>query len=88
MTGLPTGLILGILLALLYAFLFHLLVGGSLWRLALTIITSLFGFVLGQIGGQLFNPNGTLVGMLYLPYATIGSILAQIGMDLLTNKKM
>ncbi len=60
---LPT-LLLALLVALLYGALYHLIRGGSLWRLPLYFVLSILGFIAGHLiglwRGWVFIPLGSL----------------------------
>ena len=60
---LPT-ILLGLLIALLYGALYHLIRGGSFWRLLLYLGLSVLGFAAGHIvglwRGWVFVPLGSL----------------------------
>ena len=69
----PT-LVFALVIALLYGSLYHLLRGGSFWRLALYLVLSMIGFAIGHLvglwQGWIFVPLGSLnLGM-----STLGSL--------------
>jgi hypothetical protein len=67
--------IFGFITSTLYGALFHLIRGGSLWRLALYIFLSWLGFWLGHLIADLLNWDFLSVGPLHLGIATIFSWL-------------
>jgi hypothetical protein len=69
---LPT-LLLGLLIALFYGTFYHLVRGGSFWRLLLYLGLSMFGFVLGHLVGVWREWSFIPVGMLNLGLSSIGS---------------
>lgn len=81
---LPT-LLFAFLIALLYGALYHLIRGGSLWRMLLYFSLSILGFVSGHLIGLwrswIFFPLGSL----NLGLSSIGSILILIVGDWLSR---
>ena len=81
---LPT-LLFALLIALLYGALYHLIRGGSFWRLLLYFGLSIFGFVTGHLiglwRGWIFIPLGSL----NLGLSSVGSILILILGDWLSR---
>jgi len=81
---LPT-LLFALLIALLYGALYHLIRGGSFWRLFLYFGLSILGFAVGHfIGlwrGWIFFP----LGALNLGLSSVGSILVLLCGDWLTH---
>ena len=61
-----------LLIALLYGAFYHLIRGGSFWRLLLYLGLSIFGFVLGHL-------FGVWRGWVLLPIGSINFGLASIG---------
>lgn len=81
---LPT-LLFALLIALLYGAAYHLIRGGSFWRLLLYLGLSVLGFALGHVvglwRGWMFIPLGSLnLGM-----SSLGSILILIFGDWLSR---
>ena len=64
----------GGLLATAFGVIFHLLKGGSLWRLIYYIIISWLGFWLGHTLGNRFNVSFFQIGPLYAGPASLLSI--------------
>jgi hypothetical protein len=81
---LPT-LLLASLIAMFYGTFYHLLRGGSFWRLLLYLGLSAFGFVMGHLVGLwrswIFIPVGTM----NLGLSSIGSVLFLILGDWLSR---
>jgi len=81
--------IFGIITSTLYGALFHLIRGGSLWRLVLYIVLSWLGFWLGHYIAELISWDLLNVGPLNLGLATlfswlfmlVGSWLSQIEVE-------
>ena len=67
--------VLGLVLCILYGAAFHLLKGGSFWRLVFYLILSTAGFFLGNYLAQFFNFSLFQIGSLNLGVATIFSFL-------------
>lgn len=61
-----------LLIALLYGTLYHLIRGGSFWRLLLYLGLSLFGFAMGHL-------LGLWRGWILLPIGTINMGLSSLG---------
>lgn len=84
---LPT-LLLALLIGLFYGTFYHLVRGGSFWRLLLYLALSLFGFGIGHLvglwrGWLLFPIGGMNLGL-----SSIGSLLALILGDWLSRVEM
>lgn len=81
---LPT-LLLALLIALFYGTFYHLIRGGSFWRLLLYLGLSLFGFVMGHLVGiwrqWVFLP----IGEMNLGLSSVGSLLSLILGDWLSR---
>ncbi len=81
---LPT-LLVALLIALLYGAIYHLIRGGSLWRLSLYFSLSIVGFGIGHLiglwRGWIFIPLGSL----NLGLSSIGSILILVLGDWLSR---
>jgi len=71
---LPT-ILFAFLIALLYGALYHLIRGGSLWRLVFFFILSIAGFVIGHFIGRWRGWILIPVGSLNLGLSTIGSMV-------------
>jgi hypothetical protein len=81
---LPTLLLAG-LIALFYGTFYHLVRGGSVWRLLLYLGLSLFGFVMGHLVGLWRNWVFFPIGGMNLGLSSAGSILALILGDWLSR---
>lgn len=81
---LPT-LLFALLIALLYGALYHLIRGGSFWRLLLYICLSMFGFVGGHLVGLWRGWVWVPLGSINLGLSTIGSILVMLFGDWLSR---
>ena len=81
---LPT-LLFALLVALLYGALYHLVRGGSFWRLVLYFGLSLIGFILGHLvglwRGWVFIPLGSV----NLGLSSIGSLVILVIGDWLSH---
>ena len=71
---LPT-ILLGLLIALLYGTLYHLIRGGSFWRLLLYLCLSVLGFVTGHIIGLWRGWVLIPLGSLNFGLSSIGSLV-------------
>ena len=74
---LPT-ILLGLLIALLYGAVYHLIRGGSFWRLLLYLGLSVLGFTAGHIVGLWRGWMLIPLGSLNLGLSSIGSIVILI----------
>ncbi len=81
---LPT-LLFALFIALLYGALYHLIRGGSFWRLLLYLSLSISGFVLGHLLGLWRGWILLPVGSINLGLSSIGSILMLLFGDWLTH---
>jgi hypothetical protein len=81
---LPASLF-GLLIALLYGAVYHLIRGGSIWRLFLYLALSLFGFVAGHLIGLWRGWVWYPIGSLNLGVSTLGSLLILILGDWLSR---
>lgn len=81
---LPT-LLFALLIALLYGALYHLIRGGSFWRLLLYIGLSMIGFVGGHLFGMWRGWVWIPLGSINLGLSTIGSILVMLFGDWLSR---
>lgn len=81
---LPTLLLAG-LIALFYGTFYHLIRGGSFWRLLLYLGLSLFGFVMGHLIGLWRSWLLFPIGGMNLGLSSAGSILALILGDWLSR---
>jgi len=77
---LPT-LLLALLIALFYGTFYHLVRGGSFWRLLLYLGLSVAGFVLGHVVGTWRNWLFIPVGALNLGLCSLGSFLLLVTGD-------
>jgi len=84
---LPT-LLFALLITLLYGALYHLIRGGSFWRLLLYFGLSISGFVIGHLiglwRGWIFIP----LGPLNLGLSSVGSILILVLGDWLSRMEV
>lgn len=76
MSGTASGVVLGFLLATAYGAAFHLLLGGPARRIALYLVASWAGFIVGQFVGGIFGIDLFKLGTINLLSASIGSWLA------------
>ncbi|MGZ9166103.1 MAG: hypothetical protein ACXW4U_13095 [Anaerolineales bacterium] len=74
---LPT-ILLGLLIALLYGAVYHLIRGGSFWRLLLYLGLSVLGFTAGHIVGLWRGWMLIPLGSLNLGLSSIGSMVILI----------
>ena len=81
---LPT-LLFALLIALFYAALYHLIRGGSLWRLLLYFGLSILGFVMGHMIGIWRDWSFIPLGSLNLGLSSVGSILVLVVGDWLSR---
>jgi hypothetical protein len=81
---LPT-LLFALLIALFYAALYHLIRGGSLWRLLLYFGLSILGFVMGHLIGIWRDWSIIPLGSLNLGLSSVGSILVLVVGDWLSR---
>lgn len=81
---LPT-LLLALLIALFYGSVYHLIRGGSFWRLLLYLGLSVFGFVLGHLLGLWRNWFLIPIGSINFGLSSIGSIVILLFGDWLTR---
>jgi len=81
---LPAALF-GIMIALLYGAVYHLIRGGSIWRLFLYLSFSLFGFVAGHLIGLWRGWVWYPVGSINLGLSTVGSLVILILGDWLSR---
>jgi len=68
------SLLFAFLIALLYGALYHLIRGGSFWRLLLYLALSAVGFFAGHFIGLWRNWVFAMLGQLNLGPASIGSV--------------
>ena len=68
--------IFALLLATLVGATYHLIVGGNLRRLVISISGGWFGFMIGQLISLAIQNNAFMVGQISLLYALSGSILS------------
>jgi hypothetical protein len=73
----PT-ILLGLLIALLYGAIYHLIRGGSFWRLLLYLGLSVLGFTAGHIVGLWRGWMLIPLGSLNLGLSSIGSMVILI----------
>ena len=81
---LPT-LLLALLIALFYGTFYHLIRGGTFWRLLLYLALSLFGFVLGHLLGIWRGWTFFPIGGMNLGLSSIGSVVSLILGDWLSR---
>ncbi len=70
------GFLFAFLLATAYGAGFHLLFGGSLFKLALYLLASWMGFALGQWAGGILSLEILDIGPIHTVIASLGSWLA------------
>jgi hypothetical protein len=71
----PPALLFALLLASIYGLVFHGVFGRRLWQLPLFLLTSLAGFLAGQVIGTLVGLELMRVGNVPLASATTGAML-------------
>jgi hypothetical protein len=81
---LPT-LFFALMTALFYGAIYHLIRGGSFWRLLLYLFLSVFGFAMGHLLGVWRGWVLFPIGTLNLGLSSIGSLLVLILGDWLTR---
>lgn len=81
---LPT-LLIAFLAALFYGALYHLIRGGSFWRLLLYFSLSIFGFAMGHFIGIWRGWSFLPLGSLNLGLSSIGSVMVLIFGDWLSR---
>jgi hypothetical protein len=81
---LPT-LLLALLIASFYGTFFHLLRGGSVWRLLLYLGLSIIGFVMGHLVGLWRHWFLVPIGSMNLGLSSVGSILLLVLGDWLSR---
>jgi hypothetical protein len=81
---LPT-LLFALLIALFYGAFYHLIRGGSVWRLLLFLVLSVIGFALGHLIGLWRGWVLLPIGSINLGLSSIGSFLMLILGDWLTQ---
>ena len=81
---LPTFLF-ALLIALLYGALFHLIRGGSFWRLLLYFALSVLGFAVGHLLGLWRGWILIPIGSINLGLSSLGSLLILLFGDWLTR---
>lgn len=82
------GIALSLLFAMLIGFIFHFWKGGGLLRLITIEILSILGFALGHWIGFSQNINFLKVGMIYLGFGIIGSIIFSVIALWITNIRL
>lgn len=73
--GSASGLVLGFLLATVYGAAFHLFFGGSIRQIILYLLAAWFGFVVGQLIGDILNFELLKLGKIHLVSASLGAWL-------------
>jgi hypothetical protein len=68
----PPTVALALLLTTAYASAFHLVVGRNMRQLAVSLLASLAGFVIGHAAGATWGPNLQLAG-LFIVHASLSS---------------
>lgn len=68
--------VFALLLATLVGATYHLIVGGNLRRLVISISGGWFGFLIGQLISLTTQNNAFMVGQISLLYALTGSVLS------------
>ena len=84
MMTLPT-ILLGLLIALSYGAFYHLIRGGSIWRLFLYLALSVIGFAAGHVLGLWRGWTFLPLGSLNFGLSTVGSIVILILGDWLSH---
>ena len=79
------AILFSLMIALLYGAIYHLIRGGSIWRLFLYLGLSLFGFVAGHLIGLWRGWILLPVGAINLGLSSIGSILILVLGDWLSR---
>jgi hypothetical protein len=79
------SLLFALLIALIYGAFYHLIRGGSVWRLLSFLALSTFGFALGHLLGLWRGWVLFPIGSINLGLSTIGSFLMLILGDWLTQ---
>jgi hypothetical protein len=79
------AILIGLMIALLYGAVYHLIRGGSIWRLFLYLSLSLFGFVAGHLIGIWRGWVLLPIGSINLGLSTIGSIVILVLGDWLSR---
>ncbi|HET9589774.1 MAG TPA: hypothetical protein VFO91_13390 [Anaerolineales bacterium] len=79
------ALLLGVLAALFYGALYHLIRGGSFWRLLLYLFLSVLGFAAGYVIGLWRGWVLIPLGSLNFGLSTIGSLVILILGDWLSH---
>ncbi|HSM26026.1 MAG TPA: hypothetical protein VK856_14275 [Anaerolineaceae bacterium] len=82
------GIVLSLLFAMLIGFAFHFWKGGGLLRLITIIIFSIVGFSIGHWIGFSQNINFLRVGMVYLGFGILGSIIFSFIALWITNLRL
>jgi len=78
MTAAASGLVLSLFLATAYGAIFHLIMGGPPRKIALYVISSWIGFIIGHFFGVWLGFDIFRLGTIYLLSASIGAWLAII----------
>lgn len=79
------SLFFALIVALFYGTLYHLIRGGSFWRLLLYLVLSVFGFVLGHLLGVWRGWMLFPIGSINLGLSSLGSLLILLLGDWLTR---
>ena len=79
------ALLFALLIALLYGALYHLIRGGSFWRLLLYFVLSIAGFAIGYLIGLWRGWILLPLGSLNLGLSSLGSILVLVVGDWLSR---
>ncbi len=79
------AILFSLVIALLYGAVYHLIRGGSIWRLFLYLSLSLFGFTAGHLIGLWRGWVLLPVGPINLGLSSIGSILILVLGDWLSR---
>ena len=78
MISTASGVVLGLFLATAYGAIFHLIMGGPPRKIALYVISSWIGFMVGHFVGLWLGFDLFQLGTIYLLTASIGAWLAII----------
>ncbi len=76
------------ILATLYGAAFHLVLGGDGRRLVMLLLSSWFGFALGQMVGMTFGIDVFNIGALRIVAATFGSLVSLFVISVLTSSRV
>ncbi len=81
------AIFIALLIALLIGAIYHILRGGSGWRLLMYLGLSIVGFAAGQFTGMWFGWSLLMVGLLNLGMGCLGSFLFLVAGDWLSRSE-